>query len=121
MRDLNDQNYGHFVSFVNVTSHSGWYFDVGNSTDQSIRFVVTNSNGDLFKTDNVKLPIGRFENIIGVFDGANVMIYDNGTLSSKVKFTGTYLPSPRVPLRVGAGSYCDSCVPTGLSIDELQV
>lgn len=121
MRDPNDQNYGHFVSYFNDTSHAGWYFDVGNSTDQSIRFTVTNSNGSLFQTGDVTLQVGRWNKVVGVFDGSNVAIYRNGSLASSVKFAGTYNSSPRVPLRLAESSYCNSCVPTGLSIDELQI
>lgn len=121
MRDPNDQNYGHFVSYFNPTSHSGWYFDTGNSTDQSIRFIVTNTNGTLYQTQDVKLQIGHWEQIVGVFDGSTVAIYGNGSLASSVRFSGTYNPSPAVPLRIAEGSYCNSCVPTGLTIDELQI
>jgi glucose/arabinose dehydrogenase len=121
MRDANDANYGHFVSYFNPATHAGWYFDVANATTQSIRFVLTNSNGTLFKTKDISLPVGKFEHITGTFDGSGISISDNSTLYDNITFNGTYNDNPQVPLRVGMGSFCNSCVPTGLTIDELKI
>ena len=120
-KDPNDQNYGHFVSLFNDTENAGWYFDVANATTQSIRFVVSNSNGTLFKTAEANLPLAKFVKITGVFDGQNVLLYENSTLVSSIKFSGQYVQAPQDPLRVGMGAFCNSCVPTGLTIDELQI
>jgi glucose/arabinose dehydrogenase len=120
-RDPDAANYGHVISYVNNTAKSGWLFDISNTTEQSIRFGVMNNTGQTFYTKDIALPVDKFVNIIGTFDGSELRIYRNGTLYGATKFSGNYIADPHVPLKVGMAAYCTSCLPGAGAIDDLRI
>src|SRR5918912_4470203 len=75
-------NYGQVVSHVNARSTAGWFFDIADTNAQSIRFMVTNSDGKLFMpAESIPLSPDEFTHIVGTFDGSSVVkVYANGKL-----------------------------------------
>lgn len=119
--DAHDFNYGHVVSYFNNTANSGWFFDIANATKQSIRFGVVNDIGERYYTEEIVPPIEGFVNIIGLFDGSELRIYENGTLRSRTEFLGNFVTNSHTSLRVGMASSCMSCMPGAGTIDDLRI
>ena len=104
------QDRGNFVnssviSHINSSKSAGWYFQSNtNNLNSSIQFSVANSDGKIFSA-SAPLDTEVFQNIVGVFDGNVVEIYNNGLLVDKVAFSGDYNADPGVPLNIGLNSY----------------
>lgn len=121
MADPHDQDFGHVLSYLNSRKDAGWAFEVEDPILHSIKFEVPNDQGELFATNGVIVPVDTFVNIIGTFDGSDVRIYSNGTLSDSIQFTGNYAPNPAGALKIGMASYCYSCASWGGTFDDIQV
>jgi glucose/arabinose dehydrogenase len=115
-------NYGQVVSHVNAGRTAGWFFDVSNSGTQSIRFIVVNSDGQMFTPDaEIPLSSDKYTHIVGTFDGVSlVKVYVDGELTGSVPFTGIYTPDPKVALRVGMSAY-NFAFPWAGMIDDLRL
>ena len=93
------------ISHINSSKSAGWYFQSNtNNLNSSIQFSVANSDGKIFSA-SAPLDTEVFQNIVGVFDGNVVKIYNNGLLVDKVAFSGNYNADPGVPLNIGLNSY----------------
>jgi hypothetical protein len=115
---------GTVLSHYSVNTNSGWFFDsfkIQNSSDQSLRFAVSNNKSNLFYTNAVQISSNNFTHIVGTFDGLYISIYKNGNLVDKTKFNGTYIPDPKVPLRIGGDAYGVPSKPWSGVIDDFQL
>jgi glucose/arabinose dehydrogenase len=129
-KDPSFANYGHIVSHVNAGYTAGWLFDISNTTSQSIRFGVANTNGTLYSPDQeVSMPddgrddrniMAPFTHVVGTFDGSTVKLYRNGMLLGSIPFNGTYNADPNVPIKVAMASF-NFANPWGGMIDELRI
>lgn len=121
--------YGYVVSHINKKQTAGWFFDVftasssyGESSNQSLRFLVSNSMGNLSGTKHsVPLTSSKFVNIAGTFDGSTVKVYKDGVLFGTSKFVGNYSSNKELPLHVGSAAYCSSCNRWAGIIDDLRL
>ncbi|HEX2615463.1 MAG TPA: PQQ-dependent sugar dehydrogenase, partial [Nitrososphaera sp.] len=129
-KDLSFANYGHVVSHVNAGYTAGWFFDIGNSTSQSIRFGVVNANGTVYSPQHeISMPddgrndrnmMAPFTHVVGTFDGSVVKLYKNGMPLGSIPFNGTYEADPDVPIKVAMASF-NFANPWGGTIDELRI
>ena len=110
--------YAPILSFLNLNSTGGWTFDLQDNGTRA-RFGLSNGSGLLTTTNGVLLNSSRYDNLVGVFDGSNVILYVNGKLYSKVPYTGNYVP-PNVKLRIGLESYYNRNS-WGGRIDDLRI
>ena len=94
----------------------------GESSNQSLRFMVSNSMGNLSGTKHsVPLTSSKFVNIVGTFDGSTVNVYKDGVLFGTSKFVGNYSSNQELPLHVGSAAYCSSCNRWAGIIDDLRL
>lgn len=118
-KDLEFPNYGHVISHVNAARNSGWAFDTYNTTSQSIRFEVFNSDGQMFSSPELPVSETAFAHIIGIFDGSSIRVYKDGALVGQpVHFNGTYIADPQVPLKIAMIS-SNFASPWGGTIDDM--
>lgn len=79
-----------------LTPNQGWLIyqgDTGASTGNGWYFRVINTSGGAINAAvNDSLDSGKFYHIVGVYDGAHVMLYTNGELAASVAMTGVYQP-----------------------------
>ena len=119
------QDRGNFVnssviSHINSSKTAGWYVQSNTKNlNSSIEFSVANSDGKIFSAF-APLDTEVFQNIVGVFDGNSVKIYNNGFLVDRVAFSGDYNADPGVPLNIGLNSYDYRQVWNG-AIDEVRL
>lgn len=97
------QTYAPILSFLNRDSTAGWTFDLQDNGTRA-RFGVANGSGVLITTKGVPLNSSHYDNLIGVFDGSNLILYVNGNIYSKAPYSGNYV-SPNVKLRFGLESF----------------
>jgi glucose/arabinose dehydrogenase len=97
--------------YVNSVHNAGWEieFAPNNSTVmKKVRFTVFNTNGSAVSSNDIEIPISKFSQLTGTFDGKTVRIFVNGNLKSETQFTGNY--SGRIDnnnfLKVGGEAYC---------------
>lgn len=98
---------GHVISQFNTEVNAGWAFNAMEMQDanESVRFIVFNSQGNEFSTPSVPIHHGnKFVHIVGIFDGSSVKVYKDGELFGKVKFRGTYDSQINIPLTLGVSS-----------------
>ena len=78
------------ISHTRFDTKSGWFFDTDNSMDQSIRFILSNKDGDMTMTKNLSISNSSFTNVAATFDGSYIKFYKNGDLFESKKYNGSY-------------------------------
>jgi glucose/arabinose dehydrogenase len=125
MPDLGPDFYqGDILSHTSADLNSGWFVHstrIPNTSDQSLRFVTANDQGNQFSTSAVHLTSDKFYHIVATFDGLYLSIYENGDLLGKTRFVGTYIPNPNVPLKIGGSAYGPTSNPWSGIIDDLRL
>jgi glucose/arabinose dehydrogenase len=118
--------YGHVISNINKNQTAGWFFDVvtpsyvrNYSSDQQLRFIVSNNIGNITGADHSVPLSNKFTNVVGTFDGKSVKVYKDGILFGTTKFGGNYTPNRELPLHIGSAAYCSSCNRWSGLIDDL--
>ncbi len=119
--------YGHVVSHTNRANTAGWFFDLktiennNSSTDQFLRFVLTNSSDGIIPSKEMSISNSSFVNIVATFNDSNIKLYKDGNLFQEIKFNGNYTSDPKLPLHIGSASYCSSCNRWSGIIDDLRI
>ncbi len=114
---------GQILSYTDSGNSVGWFFDMTrtNSSDQTIRFVVTVNEGTIIPSYDVKITPDEFHHIVGTFNGSAITVYRDGQLVGQTKYSGNYTGSPRLPLTIGSSSYCASCNRWTGILDDLRI
>jgi hypothetical protein len=102
---------GRIVDKITAGGTNGYYLD---TYQNKLRFGIGGAN----VSSTATLPMGQFVHVVGVYDGANIVVYVNGASAGSTALTGA-IPANTLPLRIGADS-------TGASrfngiIDEVRV
>jgi glucose/arabinose dehydrogenase len=107
------------LSHTNFTHSTGWSFKRIWKPVDRLEFSVANTKGDVY---SVQSPIhsGRFDSVVGTFDGRSVKIYLNGALMNSTRFYGEYQADPGVPINIGQNSYDHDNAWKGV-IDDLKI
>lgn len=92
------------ISHTNLVNPAGWSIGVKISPKLQIQFAVVNTQGKSFIT-STPITKGKFEHVVGTFDGMTVKLFLNGVLVNSSNFFGKYQPDPGVPLNVGIDSF----------------
>jgi glucose/arabinose dehydrogenase len=116
---------------------TGWNFEVDSSSAEGtnqhyISFNLYNNTGGIHSSGKVEIPSNEFVHIVGTFNGSKIRIFENGELANEGSFEGilgnTSYANPfnratfhKLPLKVGTGSYCNSCFLWTGAIDELRI
>ncbi len=109
------------ISHTKFDSKSGWFFDTDNSLHQSIRFIITNMNGDPTMTKNFSISNSSFTLITATFDDSYVKFYKNGGLFESKKYNGNYSAAHNIPIHIGVPSFCDKCDAFKGIIDDIRL
>ena len=114
---------GQILSYTDSGNSVGWFFDMlnTNGSGQTVRFVVTQKDGDIIPSSDVKIIPNEFHHIVGTFNGSAITIYRDGQLVGQTKYSGNYSGSPRLPLTIGSSSYCASCNRWTGILDDLRI
>lgn len=116
-RLANAEPNGIIISHSNYTQTAGWYFQM--LSNGNVSFAITNKIGEIFSTPDIRIPVGHYIHIVGVFDGSTVEIYKDGVLEGKTVFRGTFVADSKSPLRIGSkGGSMGETLWTGV-IDDL--
>ena len=116
--------HGTVISHYSIKANSGWFFEsdkMQNSSNQNLRFAVSNNESKLFYTNTIPISTANFTHVTGTFDGLYLSIYKNGDLIGKTKFNGTYVADPNIPLRIGGDAYGVPSKPWSGIIDDFQL
>jgi glucose/arabinose dehydrogenase len=110
--------------YRNDAHDAGWLIELvpnNSNTTKKVHFTVFNSKGEVISTNDVEIPMEKFSNIVGTFDGRTVAIFVNGTLKSETPFTGTYNGQLNRNnfLKVSGDSYCSCYLASGV-FDEIR-
>ncbi len=110
--------YAHVISHVSSDDKNGWYFD-HSSNNQSIRFTVSNTSGDMTTSNNMPISNTSFTHIAATFDGSQMQVYKNGDLFQILNYNGNYSSAFNLPIHIGSASYCNSCMQFTGIIDDV--
>ncbi len=97
--------------YVNSPHTAGWIVEfVPNKIDnmKTVRFSVFNTNGTSIFPNDVNIPVDKFSEVTGTFDGKSVRFFLNGTLQSEIPFIGNYsgLVETDNFLKIAGEPYC---------------
>ena len=110
--------------FSDDNNTAGWkveLFPSSNSTMKKVRFTVFNTNGEPNSSKDINIPVGKFSEIAGTFDGKYVRIFVNGSLRSETPFAGNYsgFIDHNNYLKVAGDAYCTCYLASG-TFDEFR-
>ncbi|MCX6922675.1 MAG: hypothetical protein NT154_05585, partial [Verrucomicrobia bacterium] len=94
-------------SYYTGSPVSGWLFyqsDASQGTGSGWWFRVRNGSGNVNVIAGGTATANAWQHVVGVFDGANVILYVNGVSVGTTSFSGTYQNNPSAPLTIGARS-----------------
>jgi len=113
--------HAHIISFTSFDEKNGWAFDTNSSQDQSIRFIVSNKNGDAITSNSMPISNSTFTHIVATFDGSNIGLFKNGNLYEMIKYNGNYSSARNLPIHIGSAAYCDSCLQFKGIVDDFRL
>src|SRR5918995_6308175 len=116
---------GHIISNVLDSARSGWYLKMSTSKDetmQAVSFGIFDNTGTLNEADKGGVAPNRFTHIAVSFDGLAIKVYGDGNALSETRLNGVYkLGNDTSALKVGAGSYCNTCLLWSGIVDDLRI
>ena len=103
---------------------SGWEIEFvpNNSTSmKKVHFTVFNTKGHATSSQDIDIPIGKFSELAGTFDGKAVKMFVDGVLKSETPFVGNY--SGAVDhnnfFKAAGDAYCSCYLANGI-LDEIR-
>jgi glucose/arabinose dehydrogenase len=116
---------GHIISNVQDSAKSGWYLQMSPSeeeTGQAVSFGIFDNTGVLHDSDKIGVMPNRFTHIAVSFDGSAIKVFRDGNAASETRLNGVYnLRNETLALKVGAGSYCNTCLLWSGIVDDLRI
>lgn len=109
---------------------AGWEIEFvpndSNST-KKLRFTVFDIGGNRTSPKDVDIPVEKFSEIAGTFDGKTIRLFVNGTLRSEIAFSGFYggdISNGTIKKRdnfltIGGDAYCTCYLASGI-FDEVR-
>ena len=95
---------GTVIAHTDRRNTAGWYMGIKIKPTPVIQFSVANTQGELFTTSSA-IDRGKFQFVVGTFDGTHVKLYLNGILANETQFSGSYKSDPESPFNIGVDSY----------------
>ncbi len=111
---------------LGCSSFENWYFRLGGSaslTDPGkvvFGFHTSNSSAGSFVTSTAKLPINTWTHVAITYNGANLLLYINGTLNNSAVATGTPWASTE-KIYIGSDPGCGGRLAFNGRMDEFQI
>jgi glucose/arabinose dehydrogenase len=116
---------GHIISNVQDSAKSGWYLQMSPSeeeTGQAVSFGIFDNAGVLHDSDKISVMPNKFTHIAVSFDGSAIKVFRDGNALSETRLNGVYnLKNETSALKVGAGSYCNTCLLWSGVVDDLRI
>jgi glucose/arabinose dehydrogenase len=116
---------GHIISNVLDSPGTGWYLQMSpskNGGSQAVSFEIFDSSGGLHKSDKVSVTSNKLTHLAVTVDGLTIKLYRDGKLVSEKRLDGGYeLSNKTLALKLGGGSYCNTCLLWSGIVDDLRI
>jgi hypothetical protein len=92
-----------------VSPHQGWVLyqsdsDINTGNGWVFRMWTAGNLTSIAAVNYSSIPVNIWYHLVGVFDGANAMLYVNGVQVTSVPLASTYTPNTKAELSIGARS-----------------